>query len=243
VLLAAAALAVAASAVAAEPTPGQSGRWGSVDVGVQWYRPNLDAGPFDPALVPPGSTPPYERMFGTGRGFMFTLGVSRALYTRMGSLEVGVRTGYFQDTAKGFVQDPPGSGNYVQTGAESKFRIVPSSASLTYRFDWPVERHRIPLAPYVRATLERYNWWISDGTGDTTEKGATNGWSAAGGIAFLLDIVDPVLAREFDRDSGVNHTYLFFEISKSSIDDFGASDSWDLSDEDYSLAGGLTFVF
>lgn len=240
-LLAIAALMLASSA-AAQAFPQQSGRWGSVDVGVQWYRPNLDSEPFpNRALLPPGVDGPYELMFGDDRGFMFTFGVSRALFTRMGSLEVGFRTGYFQESGEGRVLDA--SGNWVATGAESKFRVMPTSASLTYRFDWPVERYRIPLAPYVRATFERYNWWITGGTGDTTEKGATNGWSVAGGLAFLLDILDPMLAREFDRDSGVNHTYLFAEISKSSIDDFGSSTSWDLSDEDYSLSGGLLFVF
>jgi hypothetical protein len=75
------------------------------------------------------------------------------------------------------------------------------------------------------------------------EKGATHGWTATGGIAFLLDIIDPTLAREFDRDNGVNHTYLYFEVTKAVIDDFGSKTSWDLSPESLALAGGLTFVF
>jgi hypothetical protein len=41
----------------------------------------------------------------------------------------------------------------------------------------------------------------------------------------------------------VNHTYLFFDVTKSKVDDFGGSKSWDLSDEKVSLAGGLMFVF
>jgi hypothetical protein len=125
---------------------------------------------------------------------------------------------------------------------ETKFRVIPSSLALTYRFDWPVERYRIPLAPYVRATLERYNWWVSDVDGET-ESGATNGWSATAGLAFLLDILDPGSARDLDRDAGVNHTYLFFEATKSSVDDFGSSSSLDLSDEDFAFGGGLLFVF
>ena len=41
----------------------------------------------------------------------------------------------------------------------------------------------------------------------------------------------------------MNHTYLFFEAKKSWIDDFGSSESWDLSDKDVAYSGGLLFVF
>jgi hypothetical protein len=178
-------------------------------------------------------------MFGGGRGWMFRLGVAKALTTRFGSLEAGVRTGYFQDTERALEPD----GTRAPEGVETKFRIIPSSLSLTYRFDWHVERYRwIPLAPYVRATLERYNWWITDVDGEK-ESGATNGWSATAGVALLMDILDPGSARDFDRETGVNHTFLFFEVTKSTIDDFGSSSSWDLSDEDFSYGGGLLFVF
>ncbi len=218
----AAALPLAASAQTA------SGRWGSVDVGAERYRPDIDSD-----LASPGA---YEPTFQGGDRWMFRLGVSKALYTGMGSLEAGIRTGYFQDSAEALLAD--GSRAIVET----KLHVIPSSLTLTYRFDWPVERYRIPLAPYARVALERYNWWISDDQGEV-ESGATNGWSATAGIAFLLDILDPGSARAMDRDAGVNHTYLFFDVTKSSIDDFGSSTSWDLSDEDFSFGGGLLFVF
>jgi hypothetical protein len=211
--------------------PRGSPRWGSVDIGAERYRPNIDLGE---AFTTPD---PYRRTFGGGRGWMFRLGISKAITTRLGSLEAGVRTGYYQDTANAL--EPDGT----RAPVETKFRIIPSSLSLTYRFDWHVERYRwIPLVPYVRATLERYNWWISDVDGEK-ESGATNGWSATGGLAFLLDILDPQSARDLDREAGVDHTYLFFEVTKSTIDDFGSSSSWDLSDEDFSYGGGLLFVF
>ncbi len=239
-LLVAAVLGAASPALAqyslGDSSAGRSGRWGSVDVGAGTYTPNIDA-------ESPTSPGPYETFFGGGRGWMFNLGISRALFTKVGALEVGFRTGYFQKSANGLVEDPANPGTFIRAGADSSLRIIPTSVALSYRFDVPVERYRIPFAPYGRVAFERYNWWITKGTGGTVEKGATMGWSATGGLAFLLDILDPVLAREFDRDSGVNHTYLFFEVTKSSIDDFGSSKSWDLSTEDLSLAGGLTFVF
>jgi hypothetical protein len=220
-----------ALALAAAPAAAASPRWGSFEIGAQTYRPNIDA-EFSTA---PG---PYETIFGGGRGFMFTLGISRAIFTKVGSLELGVRTGYFQDTGKGVI-----SGTTTPSGDETTFKIIPSSLALTYRFDWLADRYNIPLAPYGRAAFERYNWWVTGGSGSWAKEGATNGWSVTGGMGFLLDFLDPVLARELDQDSGVNHTFLFAEVTKSSIDDFGSSSSWDLSDEKLSLSFGLSFVF
>jgi hypothetical protein len=224
------ALALVAAASAAE-AQAQSGRWGSFEIGAGGYRPDIDS-EFSSA---PG---PYQQTFGSGHGWMFRLGVSKALYTDVGSLELGLQTGYFQEKGKGRFADGTGASD-----DDTKFRVVPASLVLTYRFDSLAERWSIPLAPYARAALERYHWWVTDGSGDSAEDGATNGWSVAGGLALLLDFFDPDLARELDRDTGVNHTYLFFEAKKSWIDDFGSSSSWDLSEENVSLTGGLLFVF
>lgn len=225
------ALAALALALVATPALAASPRWGSLDLGMAGYYPNIDS----EFPTRPGA---YEAMFGTGRGWMFQLGISRALFTKVGSLELGIRTGYFQDKAKGIV-----AGTTDRAGDETSFKIVPTSLALTYRFDWLVDRWNVPLAPYGRATLERYNWWITGATGSWSKEGATNGWSVTGGLGFLLDFLDPTLARELDQDSGVNHTYVFAEITKSRIDDFGSSSSWDLSDEKLSLSFGLSFVF
>jgi len=223
-------LALALILVAA-PAGAASSRWGTFELGAQSYHPDVDS-------EFAGSTAPYDTVFGSGRGWMFQLSLSRALYTKVGSLELGLRTGYFQDKGNAIVT---GSNPPVSSGDETTFRVVPTSLVLTYRFDWLADRYNIPLAPYARAALERYNWWVS-GTGSSQE-GATNGWSATGGIAFLLDFLDPSLARELDMDQGVNHTYVFVEATKSTIDDFGSSSSWDLSDEKTSIALGLMFVF
>lgn len=224
VLLAALGLLAAAPALAASP------RWGSFELYAGQYLPDIDS-----EFTAGG---PYEQVFGGDRGWMFQVGVSRALYKKGGSLELGFRTGYFQETGIGIV-----SGTTDTAGEETKLKIIPTSLALTYRFDWLVDNTRVPFAPYGRATFERYNWWVTDGGGSTAERGATMGWSVTGGLAFLLDIVDPTLAREMDADVGVNHTFLFFEVTTSSIDDFGSSSSWDLSDESVSLGGGLLFVF
>lgn len=225
VLLASLALAAAVPAAAESP------RWGSLEIGAMTYRPDIDS----EFSAPPY---PYATAFGTGRGFMFQIGVSRALFTKVGSLELGLRTGWFRDKGKGVL-----AGTATPSGDDTTFNVVPTSLALTYRFDLLADRWNVPLAPYGRATLERFNWWVTDGSGSWQEQGATNGWSVTGGVGLLLDFFDPQLARELDMDSGVNHTYVYFEVTKSKVDDFGSSSSWNLSDEKTSVGFGLLFVF
>lgn len=215
----------------------ESPRYGSFELGAGTYRPSIDS---QPGLAAPL---PYQDIFGGGRGWMFRVGISRAIFTYPGALEVGFRTGYFRvsdhsrqvDPATGAVTDLPSTDT-------TSFNVVPTSLMLTYRFDLLADQLGVPLAPYARVALERYNWWVS-GTGSSTKTGATNGYSATAGIAFLLDFLDAGLARELDADTGINHTYLFFDATKSWVKDFGSSKSWDLSDEKVSLAFGMMFVF
>ena len=44
-------------------------------------------------------------------------------------------------------------------------------------------------------------------------------------------------------DSGVNHTYAFVEARKTTVDDFGSSSSWIMSEKNVAWSGGLLFVF
>jgi hypothetical protein len=219
-------------AVATTAAGAESPRWGSFDLAGGQYRPNIDS----EFVQKPG---PYERAFGTGRSWMIRGGVSKSIFPRnpAGTLEVGLQAGYIWMSGKG--EFPSGG----RSGDTTKLRIFPTSLVLTYRLDFLPDRYRIPFAPYARLGLERFNWWVTDGNGHTTEKGATNGWSATGGVAFLLDIIDPDLAREMDNDTGINHTYIFGEITKRTVEDFGSSKSWRLSDEDFGYSFGLMFVF
>jgi len=138
----------------------------------------------------------------------------------------------------------------IRSGDNTSLRILPLTLALTYRLD--LFASRFPLVPYARVALERYQWWVTSGGGSTSPglpgldsgTGATNGWSGALGLAFLLDFLDPTLAREMDRDIGINNTYLYVQAGKATVDDFGSRKSWDLSpDKSVTWSGGLLFVF
>jgi hypothetical protein len=229
------AVALLALLALAPPARAESPRWGSFTLRGQTYRPDVDA-EFG------GAETPYEDVFGSGRGWAFRGDFARTIWDSKGygALELALGTGYFADFGKGILQgsDPP-----EPTQDDTALRIIPLTISVGYRFDWLSRRHDVPLMLYGRASFERYHWWVTDGAGDTAEKGATNGFSFTGGVGLLLDFLDPGLAREADRDTGVNDTWLVFDVTKSFVDDFGSGNSWDLSDESFSLGFGLMFVF
>jgi hypothetical protein len=230
------AAALATTARAAEGTT-SSDRYaspisGSFEFQFGQYLPDVDS------EFKNGATP-WKDAFGTSKGLLFRGGAGWALYHGWGSLEVGGQLGYFQKN--GFGQLVTGG----QSGDPTKFHMIPTSATLTYRFDTLGEGgYPLPLAPYVRVALERYNWWVTDGNNHTARSGATNGWSAAAGLGLLLDVFDPDLGRELDRETGINHSYIIAEARKTYVDDFGSGSSWILSDKaSVSWSLGLLFVF
>jgi hypothetical protein len=235
-------LVLAVTLAAALPTAAQeaseyaSPRWGSFEFSLGGYRPNIDS-EF-------GGTGPFSTAFGGKRALMFRADFTYTLFASYGSIDVGIGAGYTQKTGKG--QLPAGG----VSSDDTSLKIIPTRLTLTYRFDVLAIRHRwFPLTPYARISLDRYNWWVTNGLGNTAKagdrsgRGATNGYSFSGGLAFLLDAIDPRLAREMDRDTGINHTYVFVDFTKSYIKDFGSGTSWNLSDDRVTISGGLLFVF
>ncbi len=209
----------------------ESPRVGSFDLEVGQYRPNVDA----EFAAKPG---PWQSILGRSRPWLFRGTLSYDLTHYFGSLEIGFQTGYMQRGGYGrTISGEPSSD-------PTAFHVIPTSAVLTYRLDWFADRWNVPLAPYGRVALERYNWWVTDGSGSTSRSGATNGWSYGLGLALLLDFFDPTLSRELDRETGINHTYVFAEARKTKVDDFGSKKSWDLSDDSrITWSVGMLFVF
>jgi hypothetical protein len=212
----------------------ESPKWGTFEFRLASYRPDIDS-EFN------GAKTPYAVVFGKDRALFPKVLVSYTLFDRFVQADVGLGTGWFRAKGKGqYVV--PFNGSSVSPD-NTTFSIIPATLALTVRVDGVAERWPVPIDVYGRAALERYNWLVTDGSGSVSKKGATNGWSIAAGVGLLLDFIDPMLGRELDADSGINHTWLYFEVEKSRVDDFGSKKSWNLSDERLSLAGGLRLVF
>ena len=221
-----AALAVPARAAEEKRPP----PFGSFELMAGLYRPNVDSEFTNGAH-------PWLTSFGTGRDWLYRVGWARDVYSRYGSIELGVQVGWFHQVGHGTLPDGSPSGD------RTAFAMIPTSATLTYRLDVFADRYGVPLAPYGRFALDRYNWWVTNGNGKTVRSGATNGYSLAAGLALLLDWFDPRLARDFWMDTGILHTYLFGEARWTHVDDFGSKTSWILSDDKTSISGGLLFVY
>jgi len=231
---------VVAALAAALPAAAESPRSGSFELSLAGYRPSIDS-EFT------GGRAPFTAAFGDGRGWMVRGDIARSIFMDYGSLDLGLGIGYFEKYGHGQLPASAGGGTSADTTA---FKVFPTRVSLTYRFDVLANRFSIPFAPYGRVSFERYNWWVNNGSGNTANAsgksgyGATNGYSFSGGIAFLLDVLDAGLAREMDRDTGINHTYVFVDFTKSYVSDFHSASSWNLSDEkSVNISGGLLFVY
>jgi len=235
-LLAAAALALLAAATPAVAQERLAGL-GSFEFQMAQYRPMIDS-EFDVTKVPVG---PWETSFGTSRRLVFKLHGGKAIVHGYGTLEVGGGIGYMNAKGHGIFMDGTLQGQPSQEA--TTFKLMPLSLDLTYRADPVWERWGIPVVPYGRIALIRDQWWVTGSGGKKSASGATNGWSWGGGLAFVLDFIDPTLSRELDRDSGIKHTMLVFEAAQTKVKDFGSDVSWDLSNDGTQLSFGLLFAF
>jgi hypothetical protein len=200
------------------------------------YRPNVDS-EFSGTSKVPAETP-YKTTFGGSRHLMSQFEIDWQVFQAFGSLSVGAVVGYYNQSAKAFEAD---STTGASTGVRSKgdstsLRLIPTAALLVYRLDWAAEQWRIPLVPYAKVGLNYTFWQIKDGNGRVPSylgghgSGGTAGWQAAAGLALQLDFLDPSAARNLDIETGINHSYLFFEWNHVEATGLGMKDKLHLGD-------------
>jgi hypothetical protein len=235
-------LAVAAALallVAAAPAGAQErlAGLGSFEFQMAQYLPMIDS----EFAVPSTKPLPWATSFGTSRRWVFKLHGGKAIVHGYGTLELGGGIGFMN--AKGHGIFAAGDVQGQSSAEATTFKLMPLSLDLTYRADPVWERWGIPVVPYARVALIRDQWWVTGSGGKKSMSGATNGWAWGGGLAFVLDFIDPTLSRELDRDSGIKHTMLVFEAAQTKVKDFGSKSSWDLSNDGTQLSFGLLFAF
>lgn len=201
------------------------------------YRPSIDS-----EFQGTGRAP-YREFFGNHRRLMSQVELDYQLWRGFGSLGVGVGAGYFSASGNNPLADGTGV-----SGDRSTLLLVPLSASLVYRFDWTYQRWHVPLVPYAKAGLDYVLWQVKNGNGEVARdpsggrgRGGTVGWHVAAGLQLVLDFFDPNSARQFDREVGVNHTYLFVEYGRWDVSGFGSENKLRLGDTTW--LAGLMFEF
>lgn len=223
----------------------ESPRWGSFQVSVSPFSPDIDSG------FPNSPAPPYATTFGTNRPLMVQGLVSKSVWmTEAGTLDLGIGVGWWQVSGQGQFTDSSGT---VLRGGTTSLTIIPLQLAATYRVDWFYERFEIPLAPYVRGAILDYIWstsgqggtstWVSATGTSYRGSGGTFGWSATLGLALVLDAFDTGLSRQMDYDVGINRSMLFFDFTRSGVNDFGSQNSWQLGPSYWAWSAGLLFVY
>ena len=202
--------------------PNQTPRSGSVEFRLGGYKPALDA---EEALE---GDRPYSETFGGSNMLLFEVEMQRFFYQGIGSAGVSLSLGYAEKYGSALLES--GGPAQERTG----FHVLPIRVRGVYRFDYPAFRWSIPVVPYVKPGLVYMPWWITKGgelenLADGKAQGGKLGWEVAAGVSFLLDVLEPRLARDFDSDLGVNHSYLFAEYTYAKVNNFGG-EGFNLSD-------------
>ncbi len=162
---------------------------------------------------------PYARVL-KGAMLLVELEVERQLFQAFGSAAIGFSFGYAEKY--GHAVD----GTNMTTSEATSLRILPMKVLGVYRWDWAAQKYNVPLVPYVKLGFQVVHWWTTSASGTEIARNLSGaGWSmgilGAGGLAFLLDVLDQRLARDFDNGIGVNHTYLFAEYNIAEVNNFG----------------------
>jgi hypothetical protein len=209
------------------------------------YMPNVDS-EFG------GKTPPHPNstIFENYRRPMWQVEFDWEFLQVFGTLSLGGTIGYWKENGRACLASTSVSTGYTKceaTGDNTSLRLIPFAALLVYRMDEAATRWGIPIVPYGKIGLNYTIWTINNGDGNVPNykggrgQGGTAGWQAAAGFALQLDFIDPAATREFDSESGINHTYAFFELDH--VDGSGLYRSDVLQVGDNTWFAGLMFEF
>ena len=207
------------------------------------YLPDIDS-EFDN-----GKTP-FADLFGDDLGFMFKTELAVEIWRPFGTISLGGVAGYYTIGAAPFKDtgdDTTPSSTSSRLTGETELTLVPLALLLIYRADFLYSEWRVPVIPYVKFGINYHLWWISKGNGDTATfggeeaSGGTFGWQVNAGVSLLLDVFQPSSAKTLDTDTGINHTYLFFEFVHVQADGFGSDNVLHVGDTAWQ--GGLAFAF
>ena len=204
----------------------------SVEFRMGSYLPNIDK-EFGDACATQNC--PYAASFESADPLMLIFSFHRYLFSEVGTLSLGGGFGYWNNDEGRAIRSRPGD-TLVYAEDTTEISVYPLFVELGYRFD--LFQDTVPLVPAFRIGLDAYGWRIFDGAGDVAkftdfESGATTGdaagfsygWHGSLGVHILLDYFAPDMAADFDRDAGVNNSYLTLDYQISQVSNFGAGET------------------
>jgi hypothetical protein len=218
-----------------------SPQYGAFEIKFGPYLPNVD----DESGL---TSDVYANTFNNKSMFLTVLELDYQFWHPPGlSLGIGASVGFMQAYAKSTVED----GGDQDTTDYTVLNVIPMALMFVVRVDVLADKFNVPLVPYGKIGLNWYVWWVLNGgemesIGGDEGSGGTFGWQATVGLALQLDVLDPMTARTFDNEVGVNHTYLFVELLWAKVENFGTSDCLYLSTANFfgaTVLAGLAIEF
>ncbi|HZA52202.1 MAG TPA: MXAN_2562 family outer membrane beta-barrel protein [Myxococcaceae bacterium] len=185
---------------------------------------------------------PYFETF-EGRGMLlFELAYEYYLFQGAGAFGVGLSAGY----AEKYGPATLASDVTQETSERTALQVFPLRLHALYNFDYPALHLDIPLVPYLRGGVAYVPWRVTKGAGvervdGKRAVGGKWGVSGAAGLAFLLDVLEPRLAADFDADVGVNNSYLFAEYDVLRTDLLFGGGGLNLSSHQFMFGLNLEF--
>jgi len=144
--------------------------------------------------------------------------------------------GAFAQYGNAFAQAPATAGmtssdptQWRRTEQTTSLQAINTAIFGVFRLDGLARKVRwLPLAPYAKAGVALAPWWVTIGEQTARDPitgqdavGLSHGLFVGGGLSVLLDVFEPQAARQWDQMSGVNHSYLFFELQYTYLGGFG----------------------
>jgi hypothetical protein len=204
-------------------------------------------------------------MFGDGPFLMSGMTLDRYFLYPAGQLGVTGSIGFLTKSARAFQVDD--GGNLVTNedgvpiraeGDKNKFRLIPVSLGVVYRYTQLDDRFHALVVPYGRLGLSYYYWWVTAPSGDIAEvptadcpdldgcegnraRGGSLGWQASGGLALRLERIDPDTEVALRTELGIEHAGFLVEVTYAVVDGFGSDKKLSLGDTTW--FGGINFEF
>lgn len=192
---------------------------------------------------------PYATIFEDDNPLMMLFSYHRHLLLDAGTLSLGGGFGYWNADEGRAVRTAPDVSPVDFADDKTEISVYPLFFELGYKLD--LFQDTVPLVPALRVGLDAYAWRIFDGEGEVTRfkdreggnagdaAGMSYGWHASLGVHILLDYFAPGMAADFDRDAGVNNSYLTIDYQISQISNFGGGETLWLGSEVLLIGIGL----
>jgi len=171
------------------------------------------------------SSNPYETIFGN-KSMLYGGGeIDFIAWHGYGAVSLGFAAGYAEKYAPAILVTNDQNNGQPST-EKTALIIFPLRVPVGYRFDVLWTRYAIPFVPYAKVALLMTPWRVTKGGQTEVVNGQSGaglkwGYGFTGGLAFVLNVLSPQMAKDMTTDTGIRRTYIFAEYNYDKLDDFG----------------------